>query len=101
MASRNGPSDQGLNGKASKKVDAVSDIGAIVRESGPASTNESLEPAFSAEMLERLEKSLSSLPSVHSIRVAEVKATIAKGEYKTDPDAVAEAMIRFERSLGK
>ncbi len=101
MASRNGPSNQGLNGKAGKKVDEASDIGAIVRESGPASTNESIEPAFSAELLERLEKSLSSLPTVDSIRVAEVKAAIAKGEYETDPDAIAEAMIRFERSLGE
>ncbi len=101
MASRNGPSNQGLNGKASKEVDAASDIGAIVRESGPASTNESLEPAFSAELLERLEKSLASLPSVDSVRVAEVRAAIENGEYEADPDAIAEAMIRFERSLGE
>ncbi|MDH3337940.1 MAG: flagellar biosynthesis anti-sigma factor FlgM [Gammaproteobacteria bacterium] len=99
MASRNGPLDQGLNGKASNRFDAVSDIGAIVRESGPASTNENPEPVFSAEMLERLEKSLSSLPSVDSIRVAEVKAAIENGDYESDADAIAEAMIRFERSL--
>ena len=52
-------------------------------------------------LLERLEKSLADLPAVDATRVAEVKAAIENGDYEIDADAIADAMIRFERSLGE
>ena len=33
--------------------------------------------------------------------VSEVKAAIENGEYEIDADAIADAMIRFERSFGE
>ena len=109
MASRIGPVDPGLNGKASNKVDEVSGIRKVSHDSasrcgqanGPASTSDKVELTLSAELLERLEESLSSVPSVDSARVAEVKTAIDNGDYQSDADAIVEAMIRFERALGE
>jgi negative regulator of flagellin synthesis FlgM len=53
-----------------------------------------------AKLLERLEKSLASLPDIDSNRVEAIKQAIANGEYEIDAEAIASAMIRLERSLG-
>ncbi|MDH3614498.1 MAG: flagellar biosynthesis anti-sigma factor FlgM [Gammaproteobacteria bacterium] len=109
MASKIGPVDQGLNGKASNKVDEVSGIRKVSHGSAshcgqakdPASKNDIGELTLSAELLERLEKSLSSVPTVDSIRVTEIRTAIDNGDYQSDADAIVEAMIRFERALGE
>ena len=54
-----------------------------------------------AQLLERLDKSLSALPDVDAARVDEIKAAIANGEYEIDADAIASAMLRLERELGE
>jgi len=108
MANRIGPMDQALIGKVGNKVDETSVSRKVSRDSGstgsptkgPASTNDVVELTSSGQLLERLEKSLASLPAIDSARVAEIKAAIEKGQYQIDADAIAEAMIRFEQSLG-
>ena len=55
----------------------------------------------SAKLLERLDKTLAALPTVDSDRVAEIKAAIQDGNYKIDSDAIADAMIRLDRSFGE
>ncbi len=64
-------------------------------------TSDTVELTSGAKLLERLEKTLASLPAVDSDRVAEIKAAIENGDYEIDADAIADAMIRFERSLGE
>lgn len=54
-----------------------------------------------AQLLERLEKSLETLPAVDSQRVSEVKSAIENGNYEIDSDAIADAMILFERTMGE
>jgi negative regulator of flagellin synthesis FlgM len=108
MANRIGPVDQGLVGKVGNKVNETSVNRKVSRDSGstgsqatdPVSTNDTVELTSSAQLLERLEKSLASLPAVDSARVAEIKAAIENGRYQIDADAIAEAMIRFDTSLG-
>jgi len=100
--------DQGLIGKVGNKVDETSVNRKVSRDSGstgglvkdPVSTNDTVELTSSAKLLERLDKSLASLPAVDSTRVAEVKTAIENGQYQIDADAIAEAMIRFEQLLG-
>jgi flagellar biosynthesis anti-sigma factor FlgM len=41
------------------------------------------------------------LPAVDSARVAEIKSAIENGDYQIDSDAIAEAMIRLDRSFGE
>jgi len=109
MASRFDPLNKGLNGKAGKKGDEVSDIRKAPRETrsprGPAessaSTNEVVVLNVSTELLERLEKSLAALPDVDSQRVAEIKAAIQNGDYQIDADAIADAMIRLDQSFAE
>jgi len=108
MANRIGPMDQSFIGKIGNKVD---DTGVTRKLSGDTDTaggvaagsvskGDTVELTSSAKLLERLEKTLASLPDINSSRVAEVKAAIENGEYSIDADAIADAMIRFEQSLG-
>jgi len=100
--------DHGAIGKLGNKVD---DTGSGRKVSGDAGTSQAasksqaptsdtVELTSSAKLLERLEKTLASLPAVDSSRVEEVKAAIENGEYEIDADAIADALIRFERSVG-
>lgn len=100
--------DQSFIGKIGSKVDETGVTRKISGETdasdksatGPASRGDTVQLTDSAKLLERLEKSLASLPDVDSNRVAEVKAAIENGEYSIDADAIADAMILFEQSLG-
>jgi negative regulator of flagellin synthesis FlgM len=68
---------------------------------GAAAKSDTVELTSHAKLLERLDKALASLPAVDDARVAEVKSAIENGEYEIDADAIADAMLRFERSLGE
>lgn len=100
--------DPGALGKVGNKVE---DTGANRKVSGDsaasqgasniaAKTSDTVELTSSAKLLERLDKTLASLPVVDNRRVDEVKAAIANGDYEIDADAIADAMIRFDQSLG-
>ena len=108
MSNRIGPVDPGAIGKAGNKVDEATTSrkvsgsgGAAEAPQGRAATSDTVELTSGAKLLERLEKSLAGLPDVDSARVAEVRLAIENGEYQIDADAIAEAMIRFERSFGE
>lgn len=109
MTNRIGPVDQGALGKLGNKVEdtaSSSKSGSSTAATGSpaasqAPTNDTVELTSGAKLLERLERTLEALPSVDSARVAEVKAAIENGEYQIDTDAIAEAMIRLERTLGE
>ena len=68
---------------------------------GKASGGDTVQLTSGAQLLSRLEKTLASSPGVDAAKVAEVKAAIAEGNYEIDSGAIADAMIRFERSLGE
>lgn len=101
--------DQGTLGKIGNKID---DAGTTKKVSGDAgatrsapssraSTNDTVELTSGAKLIERLEKDLASLPDVDSLRVAEVRTAIENGDYQIDATAIADAMIRIERSFGE
>ena len=100
--------DQGTLGKIGNKVDETrtsskvsGDAAAPDKASAaPASSNDTVNLTSSAKLLERLDKTLASLPAVDAGRVAEIKTAIENGDYHIDADAIAEAMIRLDRSLG-
>jgi len=101
--------DPSALGKAGNKVDNTGAGRKVSGDSGasqgasqsPASASDTVELTSSAKLLERLEKTLASLPAVDSKRVEEVKTAIENGEYQIDADAIADAMIRLERSFGE
>ncbi len=101
--------DQGSIGKLGNKVDEAAGGNKVSRDtgapdaakSGPASAGDTVELTSSARLLERLEKTLAELPAIDNARVAEVKAAIESGDYEINADAIADAVIRFERSFGE
>ena len=101
--------DHGAIGKLGNKIDEAGSSRKVSGDAGAskdapqsqASTSDTVELTSSAKLLERLEKTLASLPAVDSSRVEEVKAAIENGEYEIDADAIADALIRFERSFGE
>ena len=54
-----------------------------------------------AERLKSLEQQLASQPEVDKGRVSSVQHAISNGEYKVDPERVADKMIDFESSFNK
>ena len=108
MTNRIGPVDPSAIGKAGNKVEETGSgrkvsgsAGATEAPQGRASTSDTVELTSSAQLLERLEKGLAGLPDVDAARVTEVRTAIENGEYTIDADAIADAMIRFERSFGE
>ena len=109
MTNRIGPVDPSSIGKAGGKLDETSVAGKVSPEKTAQdsaagrsrASGDTVELTSGAQLLERLEKSLDALPVVDSQRVDEIKAAIENGNYDIDADAIADAMIRFERSLGE
>ena len=101
--------DPGSIGKTGNKVDDASGNRRVGGESGvaekdargAASTSDTVELTSRAKLLERLEKNLAAVPAIDSARVETIKQAIANGQYEIDSEAIADAMIRFERSLGE
>jgi len=101
--------DQSTLGKIGGKVDETKTSSKVAPNSSqaekpaaaPASTIDTVNLTSSAKLLERLDKTLESLPAINAERVAEIKTAIENGDYVIDSDAIAEAMIRLDRSLGE
>ena len=101
--------DQGILGKIGNKVDEAGTSNKVSKDSAtpdkapssPSSTSDTVKLTSDAKLLERLDKTLASLPTVDSARVAEIKTAIENGEYEIDAEAIADAMIRLDRSFGE
>ena len=100
--------DHGISGKIGNKVDEAKtstkvspDSAAPEKEAAsPATTGDTVRLTSNAKLLEQLDKTLASLPAVDSARVAEIKTAIESGNYEIDAEAIADAMIRLDRSFG-
>lgn len=103
--------DQGILGKVGNKVDETSTSTSTKVTSNastpdkatgnPAAGSDTVNLTSSAKLLERLDKTLESLPAINADRVAEIKTAIESGDYEIDSGAIADAMIRLDRSLGE
>ena len=101
--------DPGTLGKIGGKVDETkggskvsTDSRAPERASAdPRSSTDTVNLTSNAKLLQRLDKALATLPAVDSDRVAEIKTAIENGDYQIDADAIADAMIRLDRSFGE
>lgn len=101
--------DQGTLGKIGNKVDETSTNGTVKANSTGAdsaaanatATSDTVNLTSNAKLLERLDKTLETLPAVNAERVAEIRHAIESGDYEINPDAIADAMIRLDRSFGE
>jgi len=101
--------DQGILGKIGAKVDETSTGKKVsphssASNSSPAQrapTSDTVNLTSGAKLLEQLDKTLKSLPAVNAERVAEIRDAIESGNYEIDSQAIADAMIRLDRSFGE
>lgn len=109
MTNKIGPVDPNMINRVGNKIDESRPADRVSTDrSAPEGGNQATAPASDtvqltsgAQLLERLEKSLETLPTVDSQRVGEIKAAIENGDYEIDPQAIADAMLRLERSFGE
>lgn len=66
-----------------------------------SSGSDKLSLTDTAERLKALEYQLAQQPEVDRNRVSSVQDAISSGEYKVDPERVADKMINFEASFNK
>lgn len=100
--------DQGTLGKIGTKVEDTTTGNKVAPKAtapdtraASTATSDTVNLTSSAKLLERLDKTLAALPVVNAERVAEIKTAIENGDYEIDADAIADAMIRLDRSLGE
>ena len=107
MSNRINPMDQGLVGKISDKAGdtgVVRKVSTDAPANGPnharqTNTGDTVELTSSAKLLERLEKTLASLPEIDNARVEAVKAQIENGEYQIDSEKIVEALLRMDQEF--
>ncbi len=100
---------QGLLGKIAERATGttgsrkVGDSDPAVRGTNVQRTaaGDTVELTSSAKLLERLEKTLGSLPEIDRVRVDAVKSAIANGEYEMDADKIAAALLYSDLQLGE
>ncbi len=107
MSNRINPMDQGLLGKISDKTGDTGTVRKVSTDAparGPdqarqTNTGDTVELTNSAKLLERLEKTLASLPEIDDARVEAVKAQIENGEYQIDSEKIVEALLRTDQEF--
>ena len=107
MTNKIGPMDPNMINRVGNKIDESRPADRVSTERGEressaatsSSAKDTVQLTSGAQLLERLEKSLESLPAVDSQRVAEIKTAIENGDYEIDAQAVADAMLRLEMSF--
>ena len=101
--------DQGTLGKIGNKVDETTTSSKVAPNSAkpeqsagnPVPSGDTVNLTSSAKLLARLDKTLETLPAVNAERVAEIRTAIESGDYEIDSDAIADAMVRLDRSFGE
>lgn len=104
---------QGLLGKIAENSSAGAKKVGVAGTSAPANAakpaadgtsgrpaGDTVELTSSAQLLERLERTLASLPEIDRARVDAVKSAIESGEYEIDAGRIASALLQNERQLG-
>jgi negative regulator of flagellin synthesis FlgM len=84
-------------GNASTVAPAAGVKAAVDGAARSQSAGETVELTSSAKLLERLEKTLASLPEIDRARVEAVKTAIENGDYQIDADRIADALLRADR----
>ena len=100
--------DPSLTSKLGNKLDEAAGTTKVSRDNvvpagkpaAKGAPSDKVELTNDAKLLEKLDKALANAPDVDEARVAEIKAAIEGGNYEIDADAIADAMLHFERLLG-
>lgn len=107
MSNKIGSVDQGMLGKIGEKISDTGGASKVKQDSAAAKSvahkpdsGDTVQLTSSAKLLERLEKTLGSLPEIDRARVEAVKTSIANGDYEIDADKIVDAILRAEQEFG-
>jgi len=97
-----------VSGVDSKPVRTAS-VGAVHKrleqsagKAGSSAVSESdVHLTGAGRQLAAIEQSLRELPAVDEVRVSAVRQRLAGGDYKVDPQRVADRLLSLERDLGR
>jgi negative regulator of flagellin synthesis FlgM len=97
-----------VNGLESKPV-RVASTGAVHKrleqsagKAGSSAVSESdVHLTGSSRSLAAIEQSLKDMPAIDDLRVSAVRQRLSSGDYKVDPQRVADRLLSLERDLGR
>ncbi|MDH5180188.1 MAG: flagellar biosynthesis anti-sigma factor FlgM [Gammaproteobacteria bacterium] len=78
-----------------------SDTGSTGSSGSSAGSSDKVSLTDTAARLKALEQQLTSQPEVNSIKVDEVKDALSNGNYKVNPERIADKMLSFESGFQK
>ncbi|GGA65544.1 hypothetical protein GCM10011369_03730 [Neiella marina] len=70
------------------------------QQASPAAVKDSVSLTQQAQSLGSMQRAMASSPSFSQERVANIKKAIAEGQYKVDPEKLAQKLQAFEKELG-
>ena len=85
------------SGKAAKTRSSDSSSSTV----GSVGSSDTLHLTGDAQQFQDLSAALSSAPVVNVSRVADIRQSIASGQYNIDDKAVAAKLMMFDRNLGE
>ncbi len=84
-----------------EKIRAGTPVGtATAGSSSSASTDLSVHITSSARVLASLSQAVNNTPDINSARVAAVQQAIASGQYKINPERIANRLVQLDQDLG-
>jgi len=97
-----------VNGVESKPV-RVASAGAVHKRleqsagkaGSSAASGSDVQLTGASRNLAAIEESLKAMPAVDELRVSAVKQRLSSGDYKIDPQRVADRLLSIERDLGR
>lgn len=94
-----------LRGPEAKKLDTVqqSDTKNLSQSAAASNTapKDSVSLTQQAQSLNQMQRTMANSPSFNQEKVANIKKAIADGQYKVNPDKLAQKMHSFEEEFGK
>ena len=71
---------------------------ASTRDTSPSSASgDTVTITNDAAQMLKLEQSLADIPDIDSSRVAAIKASIAEGSYRVDPEKIVDSLLNIEQ----
>ncbi|MBD1390822.1 flagellar biosynthesis anti-sigma factor FlgM [Neiella sp. HB171785] len=70
------------------------------QQAAPATPKDSVSLTQQAQSLGSMQRAMANAPSFSQERVANIKKAIAEGQYKVDPEKLAQKLQAFEKELG-
>ena len=96
-----GPDTSAVDTGASRPVERLrrASPAGSTSASTPSAQTESVSITDTARRLAVLQETIAGMPEVDAARVTELRQAIERGQYRTDPEKIADRLLQLERDL--